>query len=293
MKRFSLAVATALAGVSVFGGWKFDKVDKVDVDPLGVLCASWRGAPAAKTHKVLLFTQCFGYNHHGGRCYGEYVFKLAGEKSGAWEIVQETNVTALADAAFLSRFDAICFCNSSGVKAEMAPGMVKALTDFVEGGKGIALIHSGLDAFKDSEELMRLFGGYFKGHPWHEDGTWHFRNEQPDDPINAPFAGKGPTFEKIDEIYEFPRIFDRANCKVLISMDLSDPITKTAELWWGKFFGPESIRADHDYAVSWTRTVGKGRIFYTSFGHDRQAFLDRERLYHMFAGLQYVLKDIR
>jgi len=40
------------------------------------------------------------------------------------------------------------------------------------------------------------------------------------------------------------------------------------------------------------KDAGKGRVFYTSFGHDRAAFLDRERLYHMFAGLQYVLGDL-
>ena len=291
MKAMTMTMAAALTGLAAFG-WEYDKVDKVDLDPLDVSVSLWQGATAQKPHKVLLFTDCYGYNHHGGRCYGEYVFKLAGQKSGAWEIEQSHNVTNLADEAYLAKFDAIVLCNSSGVKASMAPGMEKALMGFVKGGKGIALIHAGLDAFKDSDALMSMFGGYFHGHPWHGDGTWRFRNEQPTNPINAPFLAKGVTFEKIDEIYQFPAMFDRKKCNVLISMDLSDPVTKAAETWWNGFFGPGSTRADHDYAVSWTRTYGKGRIFYTSFGHDRQAFLDRERLYHMFAGLQYVLKDI-
>ena len=290
MKSIVMAMV-ALAGVTAFG-WKYDEVDKVDIDPLEVICSSWRGAPAAKKHKVLLFTECFGYNHHGGRCYGEYTFKLAGQRSGAWEIVQTKDLKQIADEKFLADFDAILFCNSSGVTAEMAPGLDKALKNFVKGGKGIALIHAGLDAFKDSDELMDMFGGYFHGHPWHEDGTWKFRNEQPTNPINAPFYNGGVTFRKADEIYQFPAMFNRKTCKVLISMDLSDPVTKEAELWWEKFFGPGATRADHDYAVSWTKTYGKGRIFYTTFGHDRPAFLDTERLYHMFAGLQYVLKDI-
>ena len=290
MQRVLTVVLALACGTAL--GWDCDEIDKVDVAPLNVSFAQWRPAPVRKPHKVLLFTECFGYNHHGGRCYGEYCFKQTGERSGAWSIVQTKDAKRLADAAFLADFDAIVFCNSSGLMAEMAPGMTKALTDFVNDGKGIALIHAGLDAFKDSDELLALFGGYFKGHPWHQDGTWSFRNEQPADPINASFLTKGVIFEKMDEIYEFPAFFDRRHCKVLISMNLDDPMTSAAEAWWGDRFGPGTIRADHDYAVSWTRTVGKGRIFYTSFGHDRGAFLDRERLYHMFAGLQWVLKDL-
>ena len=54
-----------------------------------------------------------------------------------------------------------------------------------------------------------------------------------------------------------------------------------------------SSAVDSLFAVSWSRTVGAGCVFCTSFGHDRQAFLDCERLYHMFAGIQYVLKDLK
>lgn len=277
---------------AVHGAWPYDQVDKVDLDPLGRIVSDWRGAKPKKPHRVLLFSECFGYNHHGGRCYGDWAFKKAGETSGAWEIVQETNVMKLADADFLSSFDAIVFNNSSGVTEARTPGLTKALTGFVKGGKGVALIHAGLDAFKDSDELLDLMGGYFRGHPWHEDGTWKFLNEAGAHPVNASFRASGTTFFKQDEIYQFPAFFDRKSCKVLISVDLSDPLTKEAELWWNRCFGPGSTRADHDFAVSWTKDAGKGRVFYTSFGHDRGAFLDRERLYHMFAGLQYVLGDL-
>lgn len=287
-----VGVFTVLAAGTAEAAWPYDQVDAVDIDPLGRIVSDWRGARPRKPHKVLLFSTCFGYDHHGGRCYGDWAFKRAGEVSHAWEIVQVTNVTKLADATFLSAFDAIVFNNSTDITEAMAPGLTKALTDFVRGGKGIALIHAGLDSFKDSKEILPMCGGLFRGHPWHEDGTWKFLNEAGAHPVNAPFRANGVSFFKQDEIYEFPEIFDRKSCRVLISVDLSDTLTKEAELWWGRRFGPESIRADHDYAVSWVKDYGKGRIFYTSFGHDRGAFLDRERLYHMFAGLQYVLGDL-
>lgn len=288
-----VAVVTLLLfAVTASGAWPYDKVDAVDIDPLGRIVSAWQGAKPKKAHKVLLFSECFGYNHHGGRCYGDWVFKKAGEISRAWDIEQVMDVTKLADAEFLTKFDAIVFNNSTGVSEAMAPGLTDALVSFVKSGKGLALIHAGIDAFKDSDVLLDVCGGYFRGHPWHEDGTWKFRNEAGAHPVNAAFANNGVSFCKQDEIYEFPAFFSRKTCKVLISVDLSDRLTKEAELWWDRRFGPGSTRADHDYAVSWIKDYGKGRVFYTSFGHDRGAFLDRERLYHMFAGLQYVLGDI-
>ena len=292
LRAATLAVALAAASACAFGAWPHDQVDKMDVDPLGRIVADWRGAKPKAPRKVLLFSECFGYNHHGGRCYGDWTFKRAAETSGAWQIVQEKDVRRLGDSAYISGFDAILFNNSTGVSEEMAPGITEALTGFVKGGKGIALVHAGLDAFKDSDRLMEMFGGLFRGHPWHEDGTWKLRNEAGAHPVNAPFLDNGVTFFKQDEIYQFPDFFNRKTCKVLISVDLSDPLTKEAELWWNRRFGPGSTRADHDYAVSWVKKYGMGRVFFTSFGHDRGAFLDRQRLYHMFAGLQYALGDL-
>ena len=286
------AFVAAIAASCAFARWEHDKVDVVDIEPLEAIVAGWKAATPSAPRKVLLFSECFGYNHHAGRCYGDWTFRRAGEVSGAWSVVQVKDVKKLADKEYLSGFDAICFCNSTCVSEKLAPGLTDALSAFVKGGKGIALIHSGLDAFKDSDVLLSMFGGYFRGHPWHSGGKWKIFNERPANPINASFRTNGASFFKVDEIYQFPAFFDRSSCTVLLSVDLSDPATKAAEQWWEGRFGPGATRPDHDYAVSWTKSVGKGRVFYTTFGHDKSAFLDAERLYHMFAGLQYALGDL-
>ena len=289
--RIVCALAAAVAAHVAFALGS-DKVDAVDVETLEALVAGWKPAPPAAPRKVLLFSECFGYNHKDGRRYGDWTFRRAGEVSGAWSVEQVKDVKKLADLAFLERFDAICLCNSTGVSEKLAPGLTEALSAFVKGGKGIALIHSGLDAFKDSDALLDLFGGYFRGHPWQANGTWKILNERPADPVNASFRGKGVSFFTVDELYQFPAFFDRNQCEVLLSVDLSDPATKAAETWWEGKFGPGATRPDHDYAVSWKKRAGKGRVFYTSFGHDRAAFLDAGRLHHMFAGLQYAIGDL-
>ena len=291
MTRIVCAIAAAVAVHAAFA-WSCDKVDVADVGPLEALVADWKPAPPAAPRKVLLFSECFGYNHKDGRCYGDWTFRRAGEVSGAWSVEQVKDVKKLADLDFLERFDAICLCNSTDVSEKLAPGLTEALSAFVKGGKGVALIHAGIDAFKDSDSLLDLFGGCFKGHPWHARGTWKILNERPADPVNASFLGKGVSFFTVDELYQFLTFFDRSQCEVLLSVDLSDPATKAAETSWEKKFGPGATRPDHDYAVSWKKRVGKGRVFYTSFGHGRAAFLDAGRLYHMFAGLQYAIGDL-
>ncbi|MBO7721091.1 MAG: ThuA domain-containing protein [Kiritimatiellae bacterium] len=287
------ALAGLLSAAAVCEAAAAGKIDFVDSDNLETIVSEWEGVKPVAPRRVLFFNEIFGYDHTSGRSYGEWTFRRAGELKGTWQIEQVKDAKLLADPGFIGKFDAIVLLNSTLLSESVAPGLTRALTDYVvKQGGGIALIHAGLDAFKDSDELLSLFGGFFKGHPWHSQGTWRFINEQPANPINASFRDEKASFSRIDEIYQFPAFFDRKRCDVLISMDMSDSSTKAAETWWEKRFGPGATREDHDYAVSWTREPGKGRIFYTSFGHDRQAFLDRTRLYHMFAGLQFALGDL-
>ena len=35
---------------------------------------------------------------------------------------------------------------------------------------------------------------------------------------------------------------------------------------------PRVHRADHDFAVAWARMYGKGHVFYSTFGHTKEAW---------------------
>jgi len=71
---------------------------------------------------------------------------------------------------------------------------------------------------------------------------------------------------------------------VLVSLDLSDEATQNAK---------GQKREDKDFAVSWIHTPGMGRLFYTSFAHDKHAFLEPATLWHILDGLQYTLGDLK
>jgi type 1 glutamine amidotransferase len=44
--------------------------------------------------------------------------------------------------------------------------------------------------------------------------------------------------------------------------------------------------------VSWLRSAGKGRVFYTNFGHREDTFSKPMILKHMLDGLQYAIGDL-
>jgi type 1 glutamine amidotransferase len=51
-------------------------------------------------------------------------------------------------------------------------------------------------------------------------------------------------------------------------------------------------RADGDYALSWIRREGKGRVFYEAHGHNEKVYANAPLLTHILAGMQYVLGDL-
>ena len=86
----------------------------------------------------------------------------------------------------------------------------------------------------------------------------------------------GESFEITDEIYQFKGPYDRKNLNILLSMDT------TAVKKEGK-------RADKDYALAWTKEYGKGRVFYTAFGHRDEVWADERFQKLMLGGLGYVI----
>lgn len=251
-------------------------------------------APRAP-RRVLLVSKCHGYRHKEAILWGDAAFKIA-SRLGAYRIDTAADFTALTNAERLARYDALILNNTTAVSVTNTPGLEAALTDFVRAGKGLCLIHSSVDAFYDSPAVQEMAGGLFFGHPWPGPGRHTFVNEQPGNPINAAFDGAAKLVYS-DEIYmQKTPPYSRANCTVLVSLDKDEWSNRNYEDLWRNHPNPRvrqfKIREDRDFAVSWIKPYGKGRVFYTSFGHDRRAFLDPARLLHMMAGLQYVIGDI-
>ena len=288
-RRFSMMTAFPTEGWRWPVAW--ERVTPQDEARIAAIVGDRLSAAPRKARRALMLSRAFGYSHNDALAYGDRAFAIAAERTKAFAVDFSSDVALLGDAATLARYDAVVLNNCTAVSVKRFPAIEKALTDYVRGGGGLCLIHSSVDAFYDSPAVAEMNGGLFRGHPWMAGGTWSFVNEEPDHPLVAAFRDAGNPFALSDEIYQQTGpAYTRAHDRVLLSMNMKDAPTAAAAAHWRE--AGRWLRDDGDFAVSWVRRYGAGRVFYTSFGHDRRAFCDRARLRHMLAGLQYCLGDL-
>jgi uncharacterized protein len=230
-------------------------------------------AKPAKPRKILVFSLARIFAHPTIPL-GIKTFEAMGKKTGAWETVVSDDPQMFA-ADKLKDFDAIILNNASGNLFD-DPALRQNLLDFVKGGKGLVGIHAATDCFEDWKEYGELIGGRFNGHIWRRAVV---KIDDPQNPVNAAFGGKG--FELNEEIYTFKEPFSRASVHVLLSMDW-----QAAKLGGGN-------RKDDDYAFAWIKDYGKGRVFYSCFGHELSVYQNASILKHWMDGIQFALGDLK
>lgn len=174
-------------------------------------------------------------------------------------------------------YDGFIFCNTTGDLPFPDP---QGFIDLIKGGKAFIAMHSGTDTFRQFPPYIEMIGGEFDGHPWHQEVT--VKNEDKAHPAGAPWAEK---FTVTDEIYQLKN-YARADKHIILSLDPSNAERPKAKVKT-KVKGPDGKeveeekelgffergkRTDGDYAVSWTRDFGKGRVFYSSLGHREEVW---------------------
>jgi type 1 glutamine amidotransferase len=133
-------------------------------------------------------------------------------------------------------------------------------------------------------EFNTLIGGYFKFH-WPDPQLIYVKIDDPNSPLTAMFHGK--EFEIHDETYTFEQeSFSRRNVHVLTSIDYDKMSAEDK----AKEARP---RSDADYALSYIRREGKGRVFYEGHGHSDRVYAMTPMLEHLRAGIQYALGDLK
>ena len=141
----------------------------------------------------------------------------------------------------LRRFDALLlYANTEKV----TPAAEKAILDYVAEGHGYAVIHCGSYCFLNSKPLTELTGGRFKRH-----GTGVFKETHVAAQADSPILKGLHEIESWDESYVH-EMHNEADRTVLSTRDDKE--------------GKEPY--------TWTRTHGKGRVFYTAWGHDERTW---------------------
>jgi hypothetical protein len=283
-------------------------------------------APAKpqRPRRVLVLAATRGFVHSSIPLAAKTVEEM-GRKTGAWATDVTYDAAAMTDES-LKPYDAIFLASTTGTFLDdpndpsATEARRKALMAFVRGGKGIAGIHAASDSYHGNPpgtprggrggrggsgppppctgggtpgagggaplwpEFNRMIGGYFKFH-WNYPTPITVKIDDPKSPITAPF--KGRSFNTIDEVYTFNQAsFSRKNVHVLTSIDYSLMTDCDKGLEGSK-------RTDGDYALSWIRAEGKGRLFYQALGHHESIYYNNPAmLEHILAGVQYALGDL-
>jgi len=294
-----VAVVAAAIGFGV-SAWAVEEIPKHRQKQI------WDAAPEKprvepkKAHKVLVWStpaHLYDKDPHKGYCvpYGAYAFKALGEKTKAFEPVVTEDLTAFAPDD-IKQFDAIVMNNSCGPwitpsdeameklkalgadKAAVEQVLRKSLLDYVSGGGGIMAIHFAIAANGQWKDFQEMFGAKFTGHPWNEEVG--IKVDDPDSPLVAAWDKAG--FRIADEIYQFGDPYDRAKLRVLLSIDVAK--TSMGVKWIN--------RKDNDFAQAWVKPYGKGRIFYTGFGHRTELYWNPKLLQFYLDAIQFATGDI-
>ena len=245
-------------------------------------------AKPAKPRKLLVYVESKGY-YHASIPIVAAAIKGIGDKTGAWE-TSFGNDPAVFTPENLAKYDGV-FMDNTVTEAPNTDAGKKALLDFVKGagggGKGFMACHAGADCNHKWDDYADLIGAEFMAHWW---GVIKASNriEDPTSPLVAMFPKEG--FIAWEEIYTFkmptpkkPQGYSRDKVHVLLSLDVVASKVDPAK---GDF-------KDGDYALSWIKKYGDGRVFYTAYGHQVELMWSKPILKHYLAGIQYALGDLK
>jgi type 1 glutamine amidotransferase len=240
-------------------------------------------APHAKEihlKHVLVIGQTKGFEHDSVPDAMAAIYNM-GKESGLWDTTMRTDTELLTkkelknNAKNLNYFDLLVFTSTTG-ELDMDDSQKQDMLSFIkEDGKGFVGIHAALDTNYNWPEYGEMIGGWFDQHPWMTFNA-PIINEDPSFPAVRHFPS---AFVKYDEIYQ-PKAWSRDKVNVLLSLD-------PGKLNYEN--NPRIHRTDHDFPVAWSKSYGKGRVFYSTLGHTEESWEDPDIRKMYFEAIKWAL----
>ncbi len=147
----------------------------------------------------------------------------------------------------LSKYDALMIYANWD---QITPEAESALLDYVSSGKGILPIHCASYCFRNSSEYVKMVGGQFWRHTMDSITT---KTLQPEHPIMKGLQ----SFTAFDETYLHSQL--QSDNNILAEREIKADQKKD-----------RPSPATEPY--TWTRSYGKGKVFYTAYGHDERTW---------------------
>ena len=237
--------------------------------------------PPNRMAHILVVGQTEGFEHDSVPDAMANIWRM-GHDTRLWDATLRTDTENITKKASkkgnfksLNYFDALIFASTTG-ELTLTDDQKEDMLSFIkEDGKGFVGVHAALDTNYKWPEYGEMIGGWFDQHPWST--------------FNAPIVLEDPTFPAVkhfphaftkrDEIYQ-PKEWSRGKVNVLLSLDPSKLNYEN---------NPRIHRTDHDFAVAWSKMYGKGRVFYSTLGHTKEAWDDPDITKMYFEAIKWVL----
>jgi hypothetical protein len=224
-------------------------------------------AAEAAPRKLLVVTVTKGF-HHDSIPTAEKIVALVGQESGTYVVDfarTDEDLAAKMTPAALAAYDGVVFASTSG---DLPLPDRQGFLDWIAAGKAFIGLHAATDTFPGFPPYIAMIGGQFDKH-----GPQVKVNLRVLDPKSPATLGLANPTVVFDEIYQFKNLAPAGN-HVLLALD-QHPNEGTP----GTF------------PLAWTRSHGKGRVFYTALGHREDVLESDWYKKHLRGGIAWALES--
>jgi putative membrane-bound dehydrogenase-like protein len=207
-----------------------------------------------KSHRLEILLLGHKSEHHNSEKFAEIISQQF-FKDGI-NISYTTDPDDL-NAGNLSKYDGLMIYSNHD---QITPAQEKALLDYVKSGRGFIPVHCASFCFQNSPEYINMVGGQFKTHKTGEFAATVVDKKHP--------VMKGVNaFTTWDETY------------------VHDKIAKDIHVV------TERVEGDHHEPYTWVKKYGKGKVFYTAYGHDERTWKNPDFLKLLENGILWAVND--
>ncbi|KRT13031.1 hypothetical protein ASU31_26700 [Pedobacter ginsenosidimutans] len=192
--------------------------------------------------------------HHNSEKFAEIISQEF-FKNGI-NISYTTDVNDL-NAENLSKYDALMIYSNHD---QITAAQEKALLDYVKSGKGFIPVHCASFCFQNSAAYIDMVGGQFKTH---KTGDFSATIVDAQHPVMEGIT----SFSTWDETY------------------VHDKVAKDIHVL------TERVEGDHHEPYTWVKNYGKGKVFYTAYGHDERTWKNPSFLKLLENGVLWAVND--
>lgn len=217
-----------------------------------------------------------GIAQHDSVSHAMAVIERLGYESGLFDtyIRADSNIiaktpkkgdgTPASGGPSLANVDVIFFLGHREI--DLTAEQKEELAAFIrDDGKGFVAAHTATTAFANWPEFGEILGGRYDDHPWNT--------------VHAPLVVEDPNFpatkhlpqrfDFTDEFYQTSGL-SRDKVRVLLRLDTTNLPDR-----------PNFHLKNGDFPLAWAKNYGKGRVFYSSLGHDAKTW-DNPDVYRMY-----------